>query len=104
MQKSRRYGLADGLGFEPRTGLHLYQFSRLAPSAGLGHPSRPSRLVEGHRFGSCGPCAASRNGLENAAMGLIDYVPVWRGDAKGDLWDFIAEQVDGRPYGALISS
>src|SRR6267143_6891299 len=30
--------LAEGQGFEPWIGLHLYQFSRLTPSTGLGHP------------------------------------------------------------------
>src|SRR6266851_3820053 len=33
-------GLADGLGFEPKTALRLYSISSAAPSTGLGHPSR----------------------------------------------------------------
>src|SRR5207248_6636378 len=37
--------LADGLGFEPKTGLRLYSISSAAPSTGLGHPSRERSLV-----------------------------------------------------------
>lgn len=37
--------LADGLGFEPKTGLHLYSISSAAPSTGLGHPSRAKSLL-----------------------------------------------------------
>src|ERR1700730_15278060 len=36
-------GLADGLGFEPKTALRLYSISSAAPSTGLGHPSSPGK-------------------------------------------------------------
>src|SRR5258708_23068702 len=38
-------GLADRLGFEPRTALRLYSISSAAPSTGLGHLSRARSLV-----------------------------------------------------------
>jgi hypothetical protein len=39
-----RNGVADRLGFEPKTALRLYSISSAAPSTGLGHLSATGKV------------------------------------------------------------